>query len=540
MKVKIVKYGQPHKGRRRGAVITVSSLLFGAGFVTGFGTRELTRFMFGPRERAESNSPVNLGYSTAAGRLCTEQVVTPVGSITDHYIDTGQAADSLATTAIYDIESPVAQEQLFADYLDQQGVEYHVVWKTSDLPESAQDEPDAYATLDNYVGTINGADAIRGLRYFPPEMVQELNARFYLVGAIDSDPDHPFLGSASGTHTNFFDKEEDFQDLITHYLSSPGVYVHELAHALQNEVCARGDRFRSVVAALQADGKRIPYLNSNTVSVEPWLSFPWKDRQFAIPYGAKNEFEDWATIVTDMLTERGMVLEGDEDWGSPFQQVQYAIIADIEARFPGFTQSLLELTAFYRISPHGSYNIFKAAEVSIDSNPVTVEDLSRIKADIEVEISEAYSGTDSITYMHDTTFIISGYAGERDDELGARVLSNPILYLDPYTHRYYIITARPQFVDKNYPLIDLIPYEPSYVTILAGPESMPITTQPSIDQVSVEPGNVIVVNGQPVAVEDVAYVSGRDLISFYQDAFTAKKVLYPKDFTTLLEAESED
>lgn len=81
------------------------------------------------------------------------------------------------------------------------------------------------------------------------------------------------------------------------------------------------------------------------------------ERMFARAYGASSVAEDVATIVEFTLEQRGLIRDGDKDFGSPLQQKQQEIVGRMEEMLPGFRIFAEQHTDLLRTDPLNEVNI---------------------------------------------------------------------------------------------------------------------------------------------------------------------------------------
>jgi hypothetical protein len=132
------------------------------------------------------------------------------------------------------------------------------------------------------------------------------------------------------------------------------IIVHELAHAIHEYICggnyehdlelADGIEFFDVPEGMRPRGYLAERVPDYQVDYGPGRVYPEY-------YGAHSVYEYFAMIVEFTLVHRGIIMPGDEDYGSVLQKKQYEIIDRIEENFKGFKEFAEFRTAALRLDP---------------------------------------------------------------------------------------------------------------------------------------------------------------------------------------------
>lgn len=337
-----------------------------------------------------------------------------------------------------------------------------VVISSADLPSSLG--PDIQAgPIDNEYGEWNIRDANLGMSYYPTEILRTMHAQFYIVDDIDIQPKDSQRGGVAGLHASYFRDKRTHDILIADTASGP-VYIHELAHGLQRELCGEGSRFHAVVDQLQAEGVQMPYLNNDQVTVNGELIEISGFRQFADTWGAQNILEDWATMLTDTLYRRGIVADGDVDYGSVYQRKQTAMIDDIEARFPGFRNAIQPLSDFYRALPSSPYNQYLASIVS-ERTVANIDTATLLTAeDLGLDSELLLIGGERVSYLWDSVLVMNHTDEPFINDMISQIIYDPLVYVNEENHVYV------GYVREAYPGADLdirfYAYDPAHMVFL--------------------------------------------------------------------------
>lgn len=130
--------------------------------------------------------------------------------------------------------------------------------------------------------------------------------------------------------------------------SMESIVEHELGHAIdQDLLCGPGDIEVDDAFTARNTMGYIPESDRRSFIEDKYL-VPSTTREFANDYAAKSVLEDRASTLAWTLDERGLILEGDPDWGSPLQYKQKEIVRRMEDLMPGFTTQLALLTRSLR------------------------------------------------------------------------------------------------------------------------------------------------------------------------------------------------
>ncbi|MCA9348786.1 hypothetical protein KC878_01435 [Candidatus Saccharibacteria bacterium] len=511
--MKITRYEQPFVRRRFVAFGLVLSSMFGLALDGDYSSTDTAASMADSNQQPSVESTVQ---TSPGSQVCIEKTPIPVGGMFEQILESLKLRNAYFDTGLQ------------ADYIQQtlvaRGVEYNPVYTPEDAPAGLNDP--IYQPLYDNLPYPDPSGPILGPGFYPSELVRSLDLRISVLASIDSIPDNPNLGDAAGVTFNKSAFNIGIQDIAVDESAGPDTFVHEIAHALQTELCNSGSRYHQLIAELQSSQRQISYLNDRYLDPAPWLIEPSEFRQFAVAYGAQSEHEDWATLVTEMLTSRGMVLPGDVDWGSVYQLKQYAIIEDIEAKYPGFKSGLVDLTNYYRICPASYYNKY------MNSNFNTLNYLEQEPSPQEAaqsSIESVLNGEGSIEYLNNVTAVYFYQIDEAYEGAYAfTTIQNPLVIRNAFDQIAFIGSY--SVISGELYDLRLVPYDPGKITLIAAGNPSLLETS-SFDSVHIEDG-LIAVNHSPIAVWS-GYFNDNDLIPEVNRLLASGSILYWSDLLDL-------
>ncbi len=207
------------------------------------------------------------------------------------------------------------------------------------------------------MNVVRGMNELRySLEEYPSGLLDALNIETIRLNRMNEE----FGGK-------YIPKEHEIQIAIGDLLnfqrdrsSIDSVVAHEIAHALHDALC--GGNFRndpSLREGVTFYGRKIGDSGYQEDMVPDEHVAYGPERVYPRYYGATNEMEYFATIVEFTLTERGIIQEGDEDYGSVLQKKQAMILDRIEQQFPGFIDFAEDKTRALRLQPHNEIHTEK-------------------------------------------------------------------------------------------------------------------------------------------------------------------------------------
>ena len=133
--------------------------------------------------------------------------------------------------------------------------------------------------------------------------------------------------------------------------------AHELGHAYHDRYCGgnvANDPLFSGYNSLEYIGyvdnlASQEEVNAHNALVPEALYGYGPTREFVQPYAAYSPMEDFATVVEWTLADRGLIREGDADYGSPLYHKQQLVVQRIDAMIPGFAAFADNITASLRL-----------------------------------------------------------------------------------------------------------------------------------------------------------------------------------------------
>jgi len=461
-------------------------------------------------------SSLSIGYAIGGGNSDTPDI-TPVATAGS----AGYECKDLESTYVESGTSGLAEQQLLAhrylgsnalaEYvqsnvarLDSMGVGYTQVLSESDLPPTAGHEY-ALAPVDPVFAGVSSRDAVLGASYYPTALLQALQAHLYIVDSIDTRPDDHTRGNFAGIHISY-DTDQVEDDILVVDSAETAVYIHELAHALQKELCNESSRFRMVVDQLQSEGTQIQYLEDDNLTVVGGLTELSETRQFADSHGAQNFREDWASLLTDTLFNRGAVLPGDPDYGSPYQRKQSAMLEDIEARFPGFGQYLRGLTGLYRALPSSPLNQYLAAESGTQTWYTQAEYLAPEVLGSDMVIEKIVSGSCPLSYINGLVVVVNYSDEPFIDGMLSSFIQDPIVGVAE-NGQVYIGYYGPRYFSEE-PQLEFMYYDPRHMVVLHSNDTARRTTSE---------GQILLTN-QQLTISGIPFATKQSTIDYKQTA----------------------
>lgn len=170
---------------------------------------------------------------------------------------------------------------------------------------------------------------VYGVMYLPPEMVKvaEIN-KFKLTEMImenDDTTEAPWAG--------YYLAQGKTGGEIVMDTAYESVVVHEIMHALEDALCKAYPGWNDKNLGIMNTHPYVGFEEYKNLPEDLYL--PNSAREYASAYGAVNEGEDSAEILTKIFYEEGLVQPGDPDFGSVYHFKQIYLMKRLEKFIPG-------------------------------------------------------------------------------------------------------------------------------------------------------------------------------------------------------------
>ena len=354
-----------------------------------------TTIVVTPTDTCADNNPILGNFSES-----NEAVAESLDTLFEQYFDenTGTEEEALAAvqalTETYGFTLTLPHESRVGS-----GFDYGAV--TGDITVFLNDKMRELATA---------------LSYFSPELIKKIGlTEMALVNQITRTPGYDDGGSVVDAAAGVFigDSNIIYVDIGSMW-NIEDVVVHEVIHAIDSKILCGDDMF---IDDALTKYNTIPYtgFGEELDKVDPLLAIPTADRMYFRTYGAANVAEDRATILEETIMRRGLILEGDPDWGSPLQLKQAELVRRLEGVTPGFGNYMLKRTIFLRNSSNNELNDFIP-------NPYEDGELSSVSDIIE----NAYKNNLPVEQLRGVVLTESIPGGEGN----SLIVENPIIIRD--------------------------------------------------------------------------------------------------------------
>ncbi len=202
-----------------------------------------------------------------------------------------------------------------------------------------------FAVKDGLIGAIDA------LSHFSPDLIKKLGLTNLILADGLDDESRPLEDGEDYAGFYLPDINSVIVDLQSHSAitgsNMPSVLPHELSHAIDAMLCEKEPE--SDEAFTRYNTRRY---NDQTADERPMydntLVTPSVTRELVGLYGARNVLEDRAVVFTWTLMQRGMILEGDPDYGSPLYNKQLELVKRLDEVTPGFKDFIAAQTAKFR------------------------------------------------------------------------------------------------------------------------------------------------------------------------------------------------
>ncbi len=234
-----------------------------------------------------------------------------------------------------DITELQSQDEL-RDYL---GDVYNVPVTVNE--EDYQPEKTIYEYLAADSVELEESGAMREVSYalaqLPPELIHEVDLQnLDIVGGIVKG-DATFIDGTYNRLENEVRVSSDAFDLRS-------VVMHEVVHAIDAKIFCSPDAERVNEELAKVSGHL--YGNADKIQSSDYMAT--EGRHFATVYSATDLDEDRAELLEYTLQRRGIIREGDRDFGSPMHQKQEILLDQLEVVTPGVRESLERQTDMMR------------------------------------------------------------------------------------------------------------------------------------------------------------------------------------------------
>lgn len=393
-----------------------------------------------------------------------------------------------------------------------------------------------YEGLEPTESIVNQSSLLSGALILPDELLRVLNPHVKFVDSIDTKPDDPLYGGAGGLH--IVDNAEvtvgTSSKIVLLKDSKDETLIHELGHALQFKLCNKGSEFQATIKRLQDSGELHPYLRDFLLTIDQRVAELSSYRQYPEPYGAQNPEEHWATMFEQIILMRGIVMEGDKDWGSPYHQVQSAMINDIERQFPGFIQYLTKITALRRMSSNSEFNKLHASQV--EQRYILDSEREHLEAAINFVVDLYQTKFLSFRYLRNSIIVYNPDPTAFNSEFNSVLLRDPLIAEDEYG-RTYIAYSSSNSIANTTPYLHVLPYEPSKMVILDR-GNIDVVEPGEGDIISFIDNTTLGVNGTRIAyVQD--FLNTETAVDTYVELLYTTKLVTPKTFEEMVQKGSE-
>lgn len=211
------------------------------------------------------------------------------------------------------------------------------------------------------------------------------------------------------------------------------ILSHELlGHAAHSIYCQGNIHADQEISVLNGAASYLGRPNGESMTIEElkayYAQIPAEqlaygpDRAFAREYGATSVTEDVATIVEFTTDKRGLIKEGDADFGSPLQKKQAAIMERMEQILPGFKAFVEQRTKILRRVPTNEIHMATAANLVIP--PELLPDAATYDPN-DIYSKPLRESTGNLAMLNGVVY------REYEQARGGVFLTYPIVSLDP-------------------------------------------------------------------------------------------------------------
>lgn len=209
---------------------------------------------------------------------------------------------------------------------------------------------------------------IHGSAVLPPELIKDAPVERLIFARglsinykldVTSDTDVAEIGgidlSEIGVIIIDVNIASEDENSITLKLVAPTI-VHELFHDVDHVFCetdpttpsTKGDYYKD--EAFSNGSSYVGYGNLPPNLRREEFYQPSQSREFATHHSSRTPAEDRATAGEHMLFKRGLILEGDADYGSDYHKKQLELLRRLEEIYPGVAKFLEQITPLIRES----------------------------------------------------------------------------------------------------------------------------------------------------------------------------------------------